>query len=461
MRFLTQTRLRTLYLAAEGALLVGSVIASVLLSPAADWHPLGLVLLLGALGLLGHRLEMTIRSQRVSGAFIALALAMALLGPAPAVALALGGATYSSLVRRVPFTHWMNNLSGHAAYPLAGALLMRALVGDVHSHRSFHAGRGITFGLAVLLVFIVANSLNFALVAIDSRVLEGKGIGNQVRNLFVPLLPAQLAAAVLAAVLADAYMGLGLSALVGAVVVLMTFQYLTLALLRSEERADQLAARSTRLASLQLGVLTTLLETLALRDRVTARHVAAVARYARALAREVQCDTAEQDLVHTAGLLHDIGKFALPDRILHADLLSEEDWAMIRRHPDEGATLVGRLDGYGPVAEVIRAHHEHVDGSGYPAGLIGDEIPLLARIVAICEAYDAMTARASYRSPMTHQDAVRELRRAAGRQFDSPLVEAFIAMLERDGPAYETGADADFEAELEFERRARAIAQAR
>ena len=83
----------------------------------------------------------------------------------------------------------------------------------------------------------------------------------------------------------------------------------------------------------------------------------------------------EQDLASTAGLLHDIGKFALPDRILHADDLPDEDWARVRRHPQDGATLVGRLDGYGPVADAILYHHERVDGSGYPAGLIGREIP--------------------------------------------------------------------------------------
>jgi HD-GYP domain-containing protein (c-di-GMP phosphodiesterase class II) len=121
---------------------------------------------------------------------------------------------------------------------------------------------------------------------------------------------------------------------------------------------------------------------------------------------------------------------------------------------------VGRLDGYGPVAEIIRAHHERMDGSGYPSGLIGNEIPRLARIIAICEAFDAMTARTTYRSPMTPQDAVGELRRMAGRQFDPQLVEQFVIMIERDGPILAPDGDhANFDEELAFERRARAIAQ--
>jgi putative nucleotidyltransferase with HDIG domain len=309
-------------------------------------------------------------------------------------------------------------------------------------------------------VFMVTNALNFAMVALDNRVIYGRKLLGQVRDLFVPLLPGQIATGVLAAILAVAYTNLGFPALLGSVIVLLVFQSLAVALLRSEDRADQLEARSMHLASLQLGVLVTLVETLALRDRMTARHAAAVARYARALAREAGCDEGEQDIAHTAGLLHDIGKFALPDRILNAEILSDEDWALIRRHPQDGATLVGRLDGYGPIADAILYHHEHVDGSGYPAGLIGNEIPLISRILAICSAYDTMTSRDSYRSPKTPQDAMAELRRTAGRQFDGELVNHFIAMLERDGPVTAVaGDDADFEAELAFERRARAIAQ--
>ena len=242
--------------------------------------------------------------------------------------------------------------------------------------------------------------------------------------------------------------------------VIVIFQYLMVALLRSEDRADQLEARSVHLASLQLGVLTTLVETLALRDRMTARHAAAVARYARALAQEIGCSEADQDLVHTAGLLHDIGKFALPDRILKAEVLSDEDWAVIRRHPQDGATLVGRLDGYGPVADAILYHHEHVDGSGYPAGLIGNEIPLrLAHHRGLLDLRHADRARDL---PLADDPPGRDRRAAprGGRQLDAELVESFIAMLEREGPVtFAHGDDADFEAELAFERRARKIAQ--
>ncbi|MGA9314201.1 MAG: HD domain-containing phosphohydrolase [Solirubrobacteraceae bacterium] len=442
-----------LYLASQWILLAGAVAVAVLTSRSADWHPVELVALLLVLSVVGEWLTITMGSQSVSAGFVALVLAMCLLGPAPAVAIGAAAIAADSLARRPSPAVCLSNLTTYAVYLALGALLSRSLIG--HSHV-----QTITFAFVVFGVFITTNLLNFALIAIQKSVLQEKSFINQVHTVLVPVLPGQLAAAVLAVILAVAYTKMGYPVLLSLVLVLAVFQYLARALLRSEDRAEQLEARSVRLASMQLGVLVTLVETLALRDRMTARHAAAVARYARALAREMGCDEADQDLTHTAGLLHDIGKFALPDRILHAEILSDEDWAVVRRHPQEGATLVGRLDGYGPVADAILYHHEHVDGSGYPAGLIGNEIPLPSRILAVCNVYDTLTARDSYRSPMTPQDAIAELRRVAGRQLDAEIVDAFITMLEREGPVtFAHGDDADFEAELAFERRTRALAQ--
>lgn len=447
-----------LFIIAECVLLALALGVAVVSSRAADWHPIALVALLLGLTAVGDRLVVTVRNQELTSAFIALVLAMCLLGPAPAVAFGLISMTLTSLSRRLSPAQWLNNLVTFSVFPVVGGLLIRTLVGNVHTQDP-HQLQSISFGLMVFGVFFATNALNFALIAINSTVLNGRSLIQQVRYLFIPLMPGQVAAAALAACLAVAYTNLGYPALVGSVLVLVIFQYLAVALLRSEDRAEQVEARSVRLASMQLGVLVTLVETLALRDRMTARHAAAVARYARALARDMGCDEADQDLAHTAGLLHDIGKFAFPDRILHAEILSDDDWAVVRRHPQEGATLVGRLDGYGPVADAILYHHEHIDGSGYPAGLIGNEIPLASRIIAVCSVYDTLTARDTYRSPMTPQDAIAELRRVAGRQLDPEIVNAFVAMLEREGPVtFAHGDDADFEAELAFERRTRAMA---
>src|SRR5256714_8388418 len=149
-----------------------------------------------------------------------------------------------------------------------------------------------------------------------------------------------------------AYSTSGLVALTVLVLALFAFQWLTRALLTWQERAEQLAIRSTQLASLQVGVLAALVQTLSLRDKMTARHSAAVARYAKAIAAAIGCTDEEQELVHTAALLHDIGKFIFPDGILFADRrLSDDDWQIVKKHPGQGARVGGGEYGYGPLAE--------------------------------------------------------------------------------------------------------------
>jgi putative nucleotidyltransferase with HDIG domain len=203
-----------------------------------------------------------------------------------------------------------------------------------------------------------------------------------------------------------------------------------------------------------VGLLSTVMQTLSLRDKMTARHSAAVARYSREIARELGLNEREQEVVHTAALLHDIGKFIFPDSILFADSkLSDEDFEIIERHPEQGARLVARIEGYGPVAEIILAHHERLDGGGYPNGLVADQIPLAARIISVADTYDVMTSRDSYRRPVPSQDAIAELRRVSGAQLDGRVVETFIRLLEQRSVTFRHADDADFEQELNFERR--------
>ena len=175
------------------------------------------------------------------------------------------------------------------------------------------------------------------------------------------MLPSEIISALLCALVAAIYVRTGVAAMALMLLVLLGFQYLLRELLLSRERAE-------RLAALQLGVLVSMIETLALRDRMTARHSAAVARYSRAMARALGWSREEEELVHTAGLLHDIGKFAFPDSILLADArLTDEQWEAVKRHPEDGAGIVRRIDGYGPVAEIVLAHHERWDGTRLPA----------------------------------------------------------------------------------------------
>jgi putative nucleotidyltransferase with HDIG domain len=451
---------RRAFWAIEALLLAGAIGGAVLLSKGNEWQPLVLVGLVGGLAFGAEWFTVTTRSGVFSASMVALVMAMSLLGPAPAVATGLVAMIVSSGKRRLSTSLWLNNLSTFAFFPFAGALTVRLLAGDVHAAANHQFIKSVTFGLIVFAAFLVTVAVNFAMVALDVRFDEGRSLRRQVTELFLPTLSGQLATGALATILVVAYANLGLPVLLGSVAVLLIFQQLTVALLRSEDRANQLEKRSIQLASLQFGVLATLMDALALRDRRTASHAAAVARYAKALAVELDCNEEEQEVIHTAGLLHDIGKFTWSDRVLHPETLTDEDMAVIHRHPQDGATLVGKLDGFGPVADAILYHHERMDGGGYPAGLIGNEIPLASRIVAICSTYDTMTARETYRSPMPPRDAMEELRKAAGGQLDPELVEKFIAMLERDGVGnFADGEEASFEAELAFEQRVRKMAQ--
>jgi putative nucleotidyltransferase with HDIG domain len=444
--------------AAEVLLLVGTVAAGVWLASPGEWHPLALAALLLTIAFGGEWFSVETSAGQLSASLGAMVLAMGLLGPAPAAACGVAAMIQRSAAKRLSPALWLNNLVTYAVAPFAGGLVIRAATGNVAGIHSQHASQSIMFGLIVLVAVSVLLALNFGLFALDLRVSEDRSLTRLVRELFLPLLPGELAVGVIATILVLGYRSAGLPILLAAIPVFLIFRHLTVALLRSEDRAEQLAARSRQLVGLQLGVLRTLVRTLGKRDETTGRHAAAVAGYAKALAAELGCNEDERDVVHAAGLLHEIGKFTWPDRVLHAETVPEEDLAIVKSHPQEGAMLVGALDGYGAVADAILYHHERVDGRGYPAGLIGREIPVASRILAICSIYDTVTARGGYRAQMTPEEATAELRRGAENgQLDAEFVERFLGLLEREGATF--AQDADFETELEFERRVAELAR--
>jgi len=452
---------RPFFLVGEGCLLVGVLSATVLGAQAREWHPLGLVALLAALAIAAQLMTSSVGGSSLTPAHIAYVLAMVLLGPSPAVAIALFAVVFSSLSRRIDSQGVLNNVTAFAAFAYAGARLAGWLLGDAHLAHHPPLGGGATFGMVVMGIFVVTITLDFVLVVADNWTSGGPSLLRETREGFIPLLPSHFLQGALAGAFAVAYVHLGLEVLIAAAVLLVIFHRLTLALLKSEERADQLEARSIHLANMQFGVLSMLMDALALRDRNTSRHAAAVARHAKALGEDLGLGEEDLDTLHTAALLHDIGKFAWSDRILHPHALTDEDWAVIRRHPREGAELVGKLDGYGAVADAILYHHERIDGGGYPAGLIGTEIPLASRIIAVCSTYDTMTRSSSLGPQMSQQDAIAEMRKIAGRQLDSELVEVFVAMIERREAQGLSDAEVDYESELAFRQRVRKLAQPR
>jgi putative nucleotidyltransferase with HDIG domain len=429
--------------------LAGAVALAVWQAPNANWN---LALFGILLGFSGFSDVMSIETEsrlKISGNFLALVLAMVLLGGTPAAAIGLVSILAGWLRFREGLHDLLVNSLTYITFPLVVGVGFNKIVlatGVGSSEPAFYV---LVFG-----AFLAALAMNFTMIAVDACYLERSSFIEKVRTVMIPLLPSELAAALMAVGVAFIYIQIGLAGVALFGIVLVTFQYLLGALLKSQERARELEVRTNQLASFQVGMLSALLRTLDLRDQMTARHSAAVARYSRAIAQRAGLSRREEELVHIAALLHDIGKFILPDRILKANVpLTDEDWMLIRRHPQQGARVVSSLDGYGPVAEIILAHHERIDGKGYPRGLEGDAIPELARIISVADTYDVMTARDSYRTPTSSYEAIQELRRVAGKQLDARFVEVFIELIEDKDVSFRHGEEADFERELSLEAR--------
>ncbi|MBJ7332070.1 MAG: HD-GYP domain-containing protein [Solirubrobacteraceae bacterium] len=164
-------------------------------------------------------------------------------------------------------------------------------------------------------------------------------------------------------------------------------------------------------------------------------HTQGVVEMGQAVGKALGLDaTALRDL-EFGSLLHDIGKLRVPNEIINKPgKLNDEEWAIIKMHPQWGQEMLDRIGGaMANVGVIVRAHHERVDGGGYPDGLAGDDIPLAARIICVCDSYSAMTTNRSYRPAMAVEEAVAELRRCTGGQFDADVVEALIRVVERNG----------------------------
>jgi len=166
------------------------------------------------------------------------------------------------------------------------------------------------------------------------------------------------------------------------------------------------------------------------RDRGTGEHAEKVVALAGAVARRLGIDSEDVERIAAAALLHDIGKVAVPDSILSKPgALNDEEWQVMRGHTIVGERILRAVPGLGPVARIVRHGHERLDGTGYPDGLRGEEIPVGSRIVLVCDAYDAMTSDRPYRKALSHAAAAAELRAGAGTQFDPRVVDALLQYL--------------------------------
>ena len=169
------------------------------------------------------------------------------------------------------------------------------------------------------------------------------------------------------------------------------------------------------------------------RDTHAKGHSAAVMQFSEALGEKLGLSAEELGNLRAAALLHDLGKIGTPEEILGKPApLESEEWKQIENHAGLGSRVLKRVQQMASIVPGVKHHHERFDGKGYPSGLAGADIPLLARIIAIADAYDAMTSSRPYRKAMSSDEALEEIRRSAGTQFDPELVELFIQAIRQN-----------------------------
>jgi|SRR6266540_457855 len=291
---------------------------------------------------------------------------------------------------------------------------------------------------SAVVYFLVGSTLTAGVIALTST----NRFVDVWRQNFAWMPLNYLATAVNGAALALAYQALGV---VGALIFVLpltiawySFQlYVTKSTqlrARNQELTqmnDNLQRTTSRLEESHVSVIAALLGSLAAKDRYTQGHSAATMHHAIAVANSLGLGPDEVAAVNLGALFHDIGKIGIPENILRKPTqLTDEEWAEMKTHPIIGANLLGEVPNLERIRPIVVAHHEHYDGTGYPNGLKGDQIPLAAQIIAVADAYEAMTSTRPYRRALPHEAAIGELRRVSGTQLNPVVVEAFIRQLE-------------------------------
>lgn len=205
--------------------------------------------------------------------------------------------------------------------------------------------------------------------------------------------------------------------------------------LREYKLAEERRRRAETVSALK-----SLVRALDARDPYTRGHSDRVSRYALLLAGELRLDKKAREFLELAGIMHDIGKIGVPDAILHKTTrLSADEYEIMKRHPRISAEMLEGVENLQAIIPGILHHHERWDGGGYPAGLQGEAIPLEARILAVADAYDAMTSSRPYRQAMTAEATDKEIRRSAGKQWSQEMAEAFLRVLHQEREARRPG----------------------
>lgn len=410
------------------------VLALALVESGYDISPIWAVFVMGAMAAVAERSGVAVTDRvEMSASFLPIVFAAVALGP---LAGFVAGALANAADFRRPFLRWV------AYTPV------RAMTGAAAGLVAGWVGPGSSFGHFLLTSSAACLALIVVDASFNSMTLAVRGTGGA-RTYPAAVIPIFALALPLYGPLLGLFVyGYHAYSLWVAVVFFVPALALQrLIHLYQQERVARrhLGAANERLRRASLSFATALVATLDARDRYTAGHSTAVAIYARDIAvRMGRCD-ADQDLVYLCGLVHDIGKIGLPAGLLEkSGPLTLEERRQMETHSEIGEQILRNVDDYSEIARLVRHHHERVDGFGYPDRLTGDDIPLLARIISVADAYNAMTSDRPYRDALPSRVARLRLAQAVETQFDTAVVAAFEAILAAADEDYRTAAGRSF-----------------
>jgi len=387
-------------------------------------------------------------SDRVTLAACNLPILLAIMftGRLPAIGVAVGVGLWGA---------WRESSRAVVVYNTANfvvAVFLASLVFDALLGPLDVALDQVTLGLiaAGAAAAVVFEATNLALLSLGMRVKYGRRVTAFWRQEMPPFVRSLAVLLLLGLAIAALYAAAGIIAVALLFIPLLSSQYMFKLLVREREHVARQTELSDQYLEMNIGLAAAMVVLLDSKDEYTAQHSAAVAMYCRDMAAALELPHEEAEALHFAGLLHDLGKVGVPDAVLRKDKpLDDGEWQYIRQHPEKGAEVLSHLAAYQEVADIVRYHHERLDGSGYPNGIRGEAIPKLSKILAVADSYHAMTSDRPYRGARSSFEALKELRLLGGTTLDKEYIEVLARVLRDKDLAYRDGSSTDFMVEYE------------
>ncbi len=402
-------------------------------SPAGPWEMLAFITLGLLAGSKKVRLSRRVENEEAGSMSLGFAITFAALlrfGPGPAVLTACASCLSSCLLtNRQPLHQLAFNVSLSAIEALTGGFVFLGLNGWTLQMRPVETFTAVT---GTSLVFYGVNTVGVAIII--ALCTKAKMIEVWKEN-FLWTAPSYIASASVSALALMLFKSSAAAVLLFVLpVAYLVYQSYVTYIGRAEEKQqhiEQLQLNQAQLAELYLATIKSLALAIDAKDQYTHQHILRVQRYAVAIAEDMGLTGSELQAVSTGALLHDIGKLGVPEYVLlKPGRLTPEEFDKMKKHPEIGAAILDPVEFPWPVLPVVRHHHEKWDGTGYPDGLKGENIPLSARIMAVADVYDAVTSTRSYRKAWTHEKAIEMITKDAGTHFDPVVVQSFLSVID-------------------------------